>query len=205
MKKQKIGLAIFWIAIIWAIVWGVIGSITVGPLVRNLTMAELDQTIWAARGPLMLLWGLGGVPLGALVAGIGALLYSGAKGSTIWKFGGGIFLAVLGSMALTSLVHIPALFGIGGTLIMFLFFGVLWFWADERKTLKGNHATAADLKLAGYVFMLMAAWFTCGIAGQHFGKAFEGQEPTNPIYIMAFFVLGWGFLYLGYYRAAKSK
>jgi len=75
MTKQKVGLVLFWIAVIWAFLWGVLGSVFVGSAFNNLTMAEVNQTMWAFTGPWYLLWVLG-VPLGALVAGIGILLYS---------------------------------------------------------------------------------------------------------------------------------
>ena len=50
-------------------------------------------------------------------------------------------------------------FGIGGILILSSFIGILWLLAQERMALKGSSTTAVDLKLVGYVFMLMAAWF----------------------------------------------
>ena len=162
MTKQKVGLVIFWISIIWAIAWGVvIGVLFVGPTMKSLTPAELSQSVWALTGPLSMLWGVFGATLGALLAGIGLLLYSGAKASTVWKFGIGVFLSLLiVMMVLTSLGHYPPLFGIGGTLILLFFLGILWFWAKERKALNGKSTTAIDFKLTGYVFMFMAAWFT---------------------------------------------
>jgi len=203
MTKQKVGLVLFWIGVIWAIGWGVIGSIFCSSAMNSLTMDELNQTMWALGGPLMMLWALG-VPLGALVAGIGLLLYSGAKGSTVWKFGIGILLAVIIGMALGALGHFPPLFGIGGTLILLFFIGILWLWAKERMALKGSSTTAADLKLVGYVFMLIAAWFVCGIASQPFLKAFADQVPTSPIHVMIFLVLGWLFLFLSHYKSAQA-
>jgi len=86
MKKQKIGLVLFWIGIIWAILWGAIGGWFVGSALRNLTMDELNQTMWAFMGSWYLLWSFG-VPLGAIIAGMGILLYSGPKDSTVWKYG----------------------------------------------------------------------------------------------------------------------
>lgn len=202
MTKQKVGLALFWIGFIWAILWGVIVGIFMASAVRNLTMDELNQTIWAVKG-LRLLWAFG-VPLGGLVAGIGVLLYSDAKGSTVWKYGIGIVLAVFISMAIRSLGHIPPLFGIGGTLILLFFIGILWLWAKERMALKGSSTAAADLKLAGYVFMLIAAWYICGIASWPFMKALEGRAPPTPILVMILLVLGWLFLFLGHYKSRKQ-
>ena len=161
MTKQKVGLVIFWTGAIWAILWGVvIGFISASPTMNALTPAELSQSIWALTGPLMMLWGLG-VPLGALVAGTGLLLYSGAKGSTVWKFGIGTFAGFVIAMTMVNmqLGHFPLLFGIGGTLILLFFIGIVWLWAKERMALKGASTTSADFKLVGYVFMLMAAWF----------------------------------------------
>jgi hypothetical protein len=157
MTKKKVGLVLFWASVIWAILWGVVVSVSNGPYFHNLTFEELNQSIWAMTGPLRLFWGIFGTPLGALVVGIGLLLYSGAKGSTVWKFGIGIVLAFIISTALTFMGYFPPLFGVGGTLILLFFFGILWFWAKERMALKGQSAAAADLKLVGYVFMFIGS------------------------------------------------
>jgi len=201
MTRQKVGLVIFWVGVIWAILWGVIVSISVSSAMNSLTTAELNQTMWALSGPLMMLWGVFGVPLGALVAGIGLLLYSGAKGSTVWKVGIGILLMLIVGMLLGGLGHFPPLFGIGGTLIFLFFIGILWLWAKERMALKGSSTTGADLKLVGYVFMLIGAWFVCGIASQPFLKALEGVAPGSPVHVIVFLVLGWLFLFLGHYKS----
>jgi hypothetical protein len=205
MTKQKAGLVIFWIGVISAIGWGAIGWLFVITAYRNLTMDELSQTMWAYMGFGNYLWGFG-IPLGAVVAGIGALLYSGAKGSTVWKYGIGILLAlIIAAGVLPTLGHFPPLFGIGGTLILLFFIGILWLWAKERMALKGSSTTAADLKLVGYVFMLIAAFFTCGAAGLPFWKAMEGQAPISPIHLIVLLVLGWLFLFLGHYKSRKQQ
>ena len=204
MTKQKVGLILFWIAVVWVISWGVIGSIFVGTADRNLTMDELNLTMWAVTGPWFLIWGIFGVPVGALVAFIGMLLHSGAKGLTVMKYGIGSFLALAFSMSIGLIGHIPPVFGLGGTLILLCFFGILWFWTKERMALSETSDAGANLKLAGYVFFLMAAWFTCGIASLPFLKAFEGEAPTTPLHIMVLFVVGWVFLFLGFYKARKQ-
>ncbi len=204
MTKQKVGLVIFWIGVVWAILWGVIGSISVSSAMNSLTTDELNQTMWAFTGPLMMLWGVFGATLGAIVAGIGLLLYSGARGSTVWKFGIGILLVLIVGTQLGRLGHFPPLFGIGGTLILLSFIGILWLWAKERIALKGSSTTAADLKLVGYVFMLIGAWFVCGIASQPFLKALEGVAPSSPVHVLIFLVLGWLFLFLGHYKSRKQ-
>jgi hypothetical protein len=107
-------------------------------------------------------------------------------------------------MAIGLIGHIPPVFGVGGALILLCFIGILRLWTKERMALKDAPA-AADLRLAAYVFFLMAAWFTCGIAGMPFAKAFEDQAPTTPLHIMALFVLGWLCLFFGHYRAFKQR
>ncbi len=204
MTKQKVGLVLFWIAVIWAIGWGVIGSVFVDSAFRNLTMDELNQTMWAPQGTWTMIWGLYGVPLAAIVAVIGILLYSDARGLTVLKYGIGIFLVGVVIASVYPLGHIPLLFGIGGTLILLFFIGILCLWAKENKALKGAPPTAAVFKLVGYLFMLIAAWFTCGMASQPFLKALEGEAPSNPILVMIFLVLGWLFLFLGHYKSRQQ-
>jgi hypothetical protein len=70
--------------------------------------------------------------------------------------------------------------------------------------LKDSSTTAADFKLVGYLFMLIATWFVCAIAPLPFMKAYEGYTPTSPIHIMIFFVLGWLFLFLSHYKSRKQ-
>jgi len=204
MTRAKVGLVLFWIGVIWMFLWGVIGSISVNPYLNNLTWDELTQSIWKLTGPLMMTYGFS-IQVGSIISGVGILLYSGVKESTVWKFGLGLFLIFSIAMPIQLLGHIPPLFGIGGTLILLFFIGILWYWAKERKALKGLSATVADLKLVGYVFMLTAAWFVCAIAPQPFMKAFEGQTPNSPIHIMIFFVLGWLFLFLSHYKSSKQQ
>ena len=203
MTKKKVGLILFFIAIAWGILWGLIDWIFVSPAIRTLTADELNQTIWRDHGPLFLLWGFY-LPLVSLLAGIGMLLYSGAKGSTVWKYGLGIFLVVLIYPATRHLGHIPPLFGVGGTLILFFFMGILWLWAKERMAMKNSPKIAADLRLVGYVYMLIAAWFICGDLGQPYLKAYDGEFPKSTLCIMILLVLGWFFLFLSHYKSRKQ-
>ncbi|MBC8314390.1 MAG: hypothetical protein ISR57_01925 [Bacteroidales bacterium] len=204
--KQKTGLILFWISVIWTFAWGILGSICQNEFFgHELSLEEFNQSAWAIDGPIMMIWGFA-TPLGILVAGIGILLYSNAKGSTAWKYTIGIILGVFLSFLIGSLGHIPILFAIGATLILLFFFRILWLWAEERVTVKGKLATAADLKLTGYVFMLIGMWYTCGIAGPPWINAFMEQPPMmDPIIVMTLFVLGWLFLLLSHYNSRPQK
>ena len=202
--KQKTGLIVFLFGVIWSLVWGIIISISCTTAINTLTMEQLNESVWSLTGPLMLLWGIGGVPLGVVISGIGLLLYTDAKGLTTLIFTIGILIAIFVAMFSGALELYPSLFGIGGTIILLSFFGILWFWAKSRKELKGQGAKAADMRLVGYVFMLIASWFTCGIGGQLIAKAFEGFDNNPPLHIMIFFVLGWVFLFLSHYHVRKE-
>jgi hypothetical protein len=204
MNRQKSGLIVFWIGVVWAIIGGLVGGVSASSFMGSLTMAELDQTIWAVDGLVFPLYALSPI-LGALVAGIGVLLHSGAKGWTAWIFGIGTVLAVVLAVMITEMGYFPPLFGIGGALILLSFFGILWLWAAERLTLKGSSTTAADLKLFAYVFMVIAAWFTCGLGSQPFLKSFDGEGPGNPMTVMIFLVLGWLFLFLSHFVSRKQR
>jgi len=203
MNKQKIGLILFWIGVTWAFVGGVVGGVSASSVMNSLTMAELNQTVWAMDGVLFPLYGLSPI-LGALIAGIGILLHSDAKGLTVWVFGIGVVLAVVLAVMITEMGYFPPLFGIGGALILLFFFGIFWIWAKERLALGGS-STAIDLKLVGYTFMLIATWFTCGIGSQPFLKSFDTEDPGNPMTTMIFFVLGWLFLFLGQYVSRRQQ
>jgi len=202
MNRQKIGMILFWVGFFWAVIGGVVGGVSASSVMNSLTMAELNQSVWAMDGAVFLLYSLSPI-LGALVAGIGVLLYSGAKGLTIWVFGIGIVLAVVAAVMVTEMGYFPPLFGIGGSLILLFTFGIYWIWAKERTALQGS-STAADLKLAGYTFMLIATWFTCGIGSQPFLKSFDGEGPGNPMTAMIFFVLGWLFLFLSHFISRRQ-
>ena len=203
--KQKTGIIIFLFGVIWSLVWGIVISISCTTAVNSLTMEQLNESVWSPTGPLMFLWGIGGVPLGTVIAGIGLLLYTDAKGLMILIFTIGILFAILIAMFSGALELYPPLFGIGGTIILLSFFGILWFWAKSRKEMKGQWAKAADLRLVGYIFILIATWFTCGIGGQLIAKAFEELDHSPPLHIMILFVLGWLFLFLSHYQVRKER
>jgi len=50
MTKQKVGLVLFWIAVIIVFLWLVIGWTIATPAYRNLTMEEINQMFWAFGG-----------------------------------------------------------------------------------------------------------------------------------------------------------
>ena len=204
MKKRKIGLAIFWISVIWMVAWIVIPKVMFGPLLYTLTTEEINQTIWAFTGPLNILSGIS--PLFAvLTAGVGILLYAGADGSSVWKIGTGLLIVLGLALTVTAANFYSApVFGIGGALILLSFVGILWLLAKERMALMGASTIAVDLKLTGYMCMFMAAWFLCGKAAQGFVKGLEGLPVTSMMNVLILLATGWVFLFLGQYKSRQD-
>ena len=205
MTKKKIGLAVFWISVIWMIAWLIISKGLFGPLLHSSTTEEINQTIWAFTGPLNLLSGIS-LLLGAIIAGIGILLYADAKGLTVWKVGIGLFLVLIMALVATALnVYSAPLFGIGGTIILLSFTGVLWLLAKERMAHEGSSTTAADFKLVGYVLMFMAAWFLCGKAAEGFVKGLEGLPTMSMMNVLILLVMGWISLFISDYKSRQEQ
>lgn len=205
MTKRKVGLTVFWISVIWMIAWVIISKGIFGPLAYSLTTEEINQTIWAFTGPLNILSGVS-LLLGAIIAGLGISIYAGVKRSTLWKIGLGLLTGLMIALFATAINYYSApMFGIGGTLILLSFIGILWLWAKERRTLKGSSTITADFKLISYVFMFMAAWFLCGKAAQGFVKGLEGLPTTSIMNILILLTMGWVFLFLSHYKSSTQQ
>ena len=127
MKKQKVGLAMFWIGLLIALTFaGIIGRNLYHHL-RTLTAEELSATAWAEGGPLFILWALS-VTLGSIVAGVGAFVYVNTKTMFSWLTGLGVLGAVTAFVMVWSRIYDSTLFGIGGTIILASFFVLVWVW-----------------------------------------------------------------------------
>ena len=204
MNKQKLALSLFWIGLLIAVVFaGIIGRSLYHNL-RTLTMAELDATIWAEGGPLFILWAFS-VPLGSILAGIGAFLYAKTKPAFSWLTGIGVLGAVIVMVMVWSRVYDSTLFGIGGVLILIFFFSIVWIWMKKYAALDIQEKIAGSFKLIGYLFWISASWFLCGETAKMHLKAFEGSPAPSPIEIMVFLILGWLFVLIGDYREMQLK
>jgi hypothetical protein len=204
MKNQKIGQILFWIGMISALSFaGIIGRSLYHNL-RTLTGAELDATIWALDKPLFLLWAFS-ITLGSILAGIGAFVYVKSKPIFPWVTTIGVLTAVLVMNFVWNRVYDSTLFGIGGLIILIIFFAVIWVWMKKYAMLDMQEKIAGSYKLIGYLFWINASWFLCGETGKLHLKAFEGSPVPTPIEIMVFLVLGWFFVLIGDYKVMKLK
>ena len=204
MKKQKIGLVLFWIGLLVAVVLaGIMGRSLIYNL-RTLTMEELSATIWAEGGLLYILWAIS-VTVGSILAGTGAFLYVKTKPVFTWLTGIGVFTVVVAMVMVWTRVYNPTLFGIGGSITLLSFFAIVWIWMKKYAGLDIAEKIAGSYKLIGYIFWINATWFTCGETAKLHFKAFEGGSVPSPIEIMVFLVLGWLFVLLGDYKEMRLK
>jgi len=204
MKKQNTGLVLFWIGVIFAVAFASMGTWSLMPNLRTLTMEEVDATIWAEGGPLFMLWALS-VTLGSILAGIGAFVYVKTKAAFSWLTAIGVLGAVFVMVMVWSRVYNSTLFGIGGFIILASFFAIVWVWMRKYAALDIQEKSAGSFKLIGYLFWINTSWFLCGETANMHLKAFEGRPPPVPIEIMVFLVLGWIFVLIGDYREMRLK
>jgi hypothetical protein len=202
--KQKLALVLFWIGLLFAVAFAGIGTQSLMHNLRTLTMEELDATIWAEGGPLMILWGLS-VALGSVLAGIGAFVYVKTKPVFSWLTGIGVLGAVIVMVMVWSRVYDSTLFGIGGIIILVSFFAIVWVWMKKYAGLDIQEKIAGSFKLIGYLFWINASWFLCGETAKMHLKAFEGSPAPSPIEIMVFLILGWLFVLIGDYKEMRLK
>lgn len=204
MNRKRLAQILFWIGMIFAVVFaGVIGRSLYHNL-RTLTSAELANTIWALDKPIFMIWAFS-ITLGSLLAGLGAFLYVKTKPIFIWLTPIGVLTGVVTMNIIWSRFYNPTLFGIGGLMILVIFFLIIWMWMEKYALLDTPAKVAGSFKLVGYLFLINASWFLCGETGKMHLKAFEGSPQPSPIEIMVFLVLGWLFIMLGEYRELKLK
>jgi len=203
-NKQKLALSLFWIGVILAVALAAIIGRSLLYNLKTLTMEELSATIWAEGGPLYVLWAMS-VPLGSVLAGIGAFLYVKTKPVFLWVTGIGVFGVVIVMVIIWTRVYYSTLFGIGGSIILISFFAIVWIWMKKYAALDMPEKIAGSYTLIGYLFWINASWFICGETAKLHLKAFAGGSVPSPIEVMVFLVLGWFFVLVGDYKTMQLK
>jgi hypothetical protein len=205
MNRQKIGVVLFWFGIIGVFVMQALTWIQ-GPIHRVHAAEELLETPHAINGALFSIRNLGGS--GLALSLIGVLLATGRKGSYFWLAG------LLPSFALLLPYwqphqHIPAFFGIGGTIILLSYFGILWLWNQTYATYEGLGSTGRHIQLLGYSFLVSTGLLLCMYFGNPKQPALEALPIPIPSGESINLTLGLSMLLLfaGHYlvvRSAKS-
>ncbi|MFC2138611.1 hypothetical protein ACFLTE_10580, partial [Bacteroidota bacterium] len=151
-----------------------------------------------------------GFPLGAGITIIGAAILSDANRKRIWWYAWLIILVALIISIIPKVFgdeYFQGYYGISGIIITSLFLLFSWFWSRNRHKLDDKSQIAADLKMAGYLFFLLASWQFCSLWGMPIFLSYPEktiQFHTLPLaigqtkLIMAFFIIGWAFTVIGY-------
>ncbi len=206
--KKIIGATILITGIILMIISVVTGKLLV-PVIKEIGLIDYLSK-YGRKGTYIFTLFSAGFPIGAGISIVGAAILSDANRKSIWWYAWLLILAAL----IISLIprifggdHSPGYFGIGGILIILLFLAFSWFWSRNRHKLDTKSQIAADLKMAGYFFFLLAGWELCGLGGIPFFALY----PEKMLYfntlpfavaqtklIMALFIMAWIFTSIGY-------
>jgi len=203
MNRQKIGQTLFWLGVIGVIVMQALTWIQ-SPTHRVHTAEELIGTPHAIRGALFSIRNLGGSGLALSLMGV--LLATGRKGSYFWLAG------LLTSFALLLPYwqphqHIPAFFGIGGTVILLSYFGILWLWTQTHTAYEGVARIGRQIQLLGYSFLVTTGLLLC----MYFGNPKQPALADLPIPIPSGesinLTLGLSMLllFVGHYLVSRSS
>jgi hypothetical protein len=201
MDRQKIGKILFWLGVIFTVVWQ---ALTWGqsPIQRVHTAEELSGTIHAVWGALFTLRIIGGS--GPALSLVGALLYAGKKGSYSWLLG---FLPsfVNFGMYWEPSQYVPALFGIGGTIILLSYFGILWVWTRIYGIYEGAARTGRLIQLLGYSLLVVAGNLLCMYFGNPNQLALVDMPIPSSLIINLTLSSAMLLLFVGHYVVARSS
>ena len=157
--SQKLGIiaagigAILLMGVGWLYSWWMVPEIGRAGM-QNLQISGLVTQVWGLSAPV-----------GGLIALIGAGIYAKLGWRRIIVMAAAIFITILLIGLFSPSTLLPGLFGINGGLIGLFFLGILLHWCKTRKTRSPSGQTASDLRMAGYVFFLVASWYMCGLLG----------------------------------------
>ena len=204
MDRQKFGQLLFWlgaglVVVAYILLW------FMDPIFKTNTAADLSGTAWDPNGGfLFTLQGVSNV-LGPFVALIGVLFLSGKQGSRYWLWGFAALIAFVLLFTWIPVQPIPAIFGLGGGIIVVSYLGTLWDWSKSQHTYEGTAKTGRLIQLLGYFFLFATALFLCIHFGQPSLVALEEVPIVSGESIVVAFSIGWLLLFIGNYIVAKNS
>jgi len=204
MNRQKTGQVLFWLGVVFVITAYILLWF-MNSVHRVNTAAELSGTAWDPNGGF--LFRVQGIfnMLGPFIALIGVLLYSGEKGSFFWLWG---FLPLIAFGILFTWMPVqrmPALFGLGGGIIVVSYLGSLWVWTKTHTTYKGTAKTGKYIQLLGYSFLFTTALFLCLYIGQPNLLALKDMPVVSGESLLVTISVGWLLLFIGNYMVLRSS
>ena len=201
MNRQKIGKILFWIGVSNMIVWLAL-TILQSPTQRVHTAEELSGTIHAIWGPLFWIRIMGGS--GPAFSLVGVLVYTGKKGSYFWLLGLLPNLLNFGQYWQPS-KHNPALFGIGGTVILISYYGILWLWTRTYAAYEGLARIGKQVQLLGYSVLVVTGLLLCMYFGNPKQLALAVLAIPSSELINLTLSLGMLLLFVGHFVVWKNS
>lgn len=202
MNRKVIGKVLFWLGVASMIVTQAITWLQ-SPMQRIHTAEELAGTAYAVEGALWWIRSMGWV-WGLMLPLVGVLVYTGDKGSFIWLLG---FLpntaAGIGYIWQPSR-YMPALFGIGGGVILLSFLGILWVWTRTYTAYEGPARTGRQIQLVGYSFLVVTGLLLCLVFGNPNVLALEDFPVPSGLIVNITLSIGMLMLFVGHYLAERS-
>jgi hypothetical protein len=201
MNRQKVGITLFWVGVFLFGIWTAL-TVIQSPVHRVQTAEALEGTIHEIWGLLFTLRIIGGG--GFTFAIVGVLLYTTEKGSYFWLLGFLPFFLNFGQYWQPS-THVPALFGIGGTVIAISYFGILWSWTRCCAAHQATARIGMQIQLLGYSVLIAVSLFLC----MHFGNpkqlALADLAIPSGEFINLSLAFGMLLFFLGHYVAARGS
>ena len=207
MNIKSIGFTVFFIGVLYMFVDGWLLSWRFVPDYRQFGPSIISENSFYASKLFFTFWALS-VPLGSIMTAIGLALYSRLEKMRFLVF-------IIGSLGLlvwlgfcSQSILYPALYGVGGGLILFSFCMSIWSLVKVRIKSKGAAKYVLDFRAVGYIFFVIAAWGMCGLLGiPSFGLRPEKliEYGSHQILfsmgakVLVCFSLGWIFFALSQY------
>jgi hypothetical protein len=204
MNRQKIGMILFWVGVLSIIVMqGLMWSHA--SVLRVNTAEELRGTVYAVDGVIGFIRYQVAGGLGMVLPIVGALLYTTKKGSYLWLLG---FLGpTMNGMGMmwTPSQHTPQLFGLGGTVILLSYLGMLWVWTRTYAAYEGTARTGRVIQIVGYSFLFSTGLLLCSYVGDPNLLALEVLPSASAESVNISLALGMLLLFLGQYVVARNS
>ena len=198
MNRQKMGKILFWLGIVLVFVMQALTWIQT-PTHQVYTAEELDGTIHAIWGPLFWIRNMGGNGLAFSLMGV--LLYTSKKGSKFWLWG---ILPTASSGLLMTSSHISWLFGLGGTVILLSYFGILWLWTKSYSAYEATARTGKHIQLLGYSFLVTTGLLLCMYFGNPEQPALADLPLPSGLSINVSLSLSMLLLFMGQYLVVRG-
>lgn len=207
-QKKLIGTIVLIVGIISMVIAIISGKILV-PQIKAFGMLKFINNKESLEYMLLTVFNAG-FPIGAGISVVGAAILSDASRKRIWWYAWLILLSAV-IMSIIPVVfgseHSLNYYSICGIIVIILFLLFSWFWSRNRHKIDDKSQIAEDLKMAGYLFFLLASWETFRLVSFPVFSLYPEKImafKTLPYaiaqskLILALFVTAWLFTFIGY-------